>query len=154
MSETSQKQSEQALPPIQLHNQFIKDLSLEIPHAPEIFKNVQSQPAIKIDVDISARPLENGIYTVELNFRIDGDIEDKKFFIVEMSYCGVVELHVPEEHVQPVLMVEIPHMLFPFARQAINNVMFNGGLPPLMLNPIDFVAMYKAKVQNTAANQN
>jgi len=147
MSETPQKPQEGGLPAIQIHNQYIKDLSLEIPHAPEIFKNIKSQPAMKIDVDINARPLEAGFYNVELNFRIDGDIEDQKFFIVEMSYCGVVELHVPEEHIQPVLMVEVPHMLFPYARQAVSNVMFNGGLPPIMLNPIDFVALYKARAQ-------
>lgn len=154
MSETSQKPQEGGLPAIQIHNQYIKDLSLEIPHAPEIFKNIKSQPAMKIDVDINARPLEAGFYNVELNFRIDGDIEDQKFFIVEMSYCGVVELHVPEEHIQPVLMVEVPHMLFPYARQAVSNVMFNGGLPPIMLNPIDFVALYKARAQAETSVKN
>ncbi len=154
MSETSQKPQEGGQPAIQIHNQYIKDLSLEIPHAPEIFKNIKSQPAMKIDVDINVSPLENAFYNVELNFRIDGDVEDQKFFIVEMSYCGVVEIHVPEEHVQPVLMVEVPHMLFPYARQAVSNVMFNGGLPPIMLNPIDFVALYKARAQAETATKN
>ncbi len=154
MSETSQKPQEGGQPAIQIHNQYIKDLSLEIPHAPEIFKNIKSQPAMKIDVDINVRPLENAFYNVELNFRIDGDVEEQKFFIVEMSYCGVVEIHVPEEHIQPVLMIEVPHMLFPYARQAVSNVMFNGGLPPIMLNPIDFVALYKARAQAETATKN
>ena len=109
---------------------------------------------MKIDVDINVRPLENAFYNVELNFRIDGDVEEQKFFIVEMSYCGVVEIHVPEEHIQPVLMIEVPHMLFPYARQAVSNVMFNGGLPPIMLNPIDFVALYKARAQAETATKN
>lgn len=142
-------------PAILIHNQYIKDLSLEIPHAPEIFKNLSSQPEVKIDVDINAKPLEDNLYNVDLRFRIDGDVNTQKFFILEMVYSGIVELNVPAEHTEPVLMIEIPHMLFPYARQTISNVLFNGGLPPLMLNPIDFVGMYNARRQkgkNTAAN--
>lgn len=132
------------IPAIQIHNQYIKDLSLEIPHAPEIFTQSLAHPEVKIDVNINTRNLHDSLYNVELNIRIDGDVKEQKFFILEMSYCGVVELNVPAEHLQPVLLIEVPHMLFPYARQAVTNVMYNGGLPPIMLNPIDFVAMYKA----------
>lgn len=144
-----------AAPAILIHNQYIKDLSLEIPHAPEVFKNITSQPEMKIDVDISARPLEENIYNVNLTIRIDGDFPEQKFFILEMVYSGIVALNVPQEHIEPVLMIEIPHMLFPYARQAVSNALFNGGLPPVMLSPIDFVALYNArKQQNQAAPAN
>ncbi len=141
------------LPPIMVHTQFIRDLSLEIPHAPEIFKKLNEQPQIKIDVNINAKELEENFHNVELVFRIDGEIKGEKFFILEMTYGGVVELYVPEEHREPVLMIEIPHMLFPYARQAVTNVLFNGGLPPLMLNPIDFVALYNARKQKAAKSE-
>ncbi len=147
-------QAENNQPAIVMQTQYIKDLSLEIPHAPEIFKNLGEQPEIKIDVNINAAQLEQNYYNVTLDFHIDGDVKGEKFFILEMQYGGVVQLNVPEEHIQPVLMIEIPHMLFPYARQAISNVMTNGGLPPLMLSPIDFVAMYKARAaQQEAANK-
>ncbi len=141
-------------PAVAVHNQYIRDLSLEIPHAPEIFKKLDVQPQIKIDVNINAAPVEGNVYNVELAFRIDGDVNEEKFFILEMTYGGIVSLNVPEEHKEPVLMIEIPHMLFPYARQAITNTLFNGGLPPLMLNPIDFVAMYNARRQSAAAEKN
>lgn len=133
-------------PVIIIHTQYIKDLSLEIPHAPEIFKDMKTQPEIKVDVDINARHLEENVFDVSLNFRIDGDLEDKKFFIVELTYAGIVSLNVPEEHLEAFLMVEAPHMLFPYARQAISNVMGNAGLSPIMLNPLDFMAMYRSRL--------
>jgi len=148
-----EKTKENKMPAIIMQNQYIKDLSLEIPHAPKIFAKLDTQPQIKIDVNINAEHIEENLFNVELAFRIDGELRDEKFFIMEMSYCGLVAINVPEEHKEPVLMIEIPHMLFPYARQAISTAMFNGGLPPLMLNPIDFVAMYNAKRQAASANK-
>ena len=148
-----EKTKENKMPAIIMQNQYIKDLSLEIPHAPKIFAKLDAQPQIKIDVNINAEHIEENLFNVELAFRIDGDLRDEKFFIMEMSNCGLVAINVPEEHKEPVLMIEIPHMLFPYARQAISTAMFNGGLPPLMLNPIDFVAMYNAKRQAASANK-
>ena len=138
-------------PAIAMHTQYIKDLSLEIPHAPDIFTRLETQPQIKIDVNIGAKQVKDNLYNVDLSFRIDGDVKVEKFFILEMTYGALVTVNVPEEHKEPVLMIEVPHMLFPYARQAITNVLFNGGLPPLMLNPIDFVAMYNARHQAAAA---
>lgn len=140
-------------PAIAMHTQYIRDLSLEIPHAPEIFAKLNVQPQIKVDVNIDSKQVNGNVYAVELNFRIDGDINDEKFFILEMTYGGVVGINVPEEHKELVLMIEVPHLLFPYARQAISSVLFDGGLPPLMLNPIDFMAMYNAKKHSAASEQ-
>ena len=78
---------------------------------------------------------------------MDGDVNGKKLFILELKYAAVVGLNVPEEHVEPVLLVEIPRMIFPFARSIVTNTLVEGGLPPFMLNPIDFVAMYQNRKQ-------
>lgn len=134
-------------PAIQMHNQYIKDLSLEIPHAPEIFAELTTNPSIKVDVNVGFQPLKDNLYKVELVFHLDGDIHNKKLFILEMTYACLVSLNIPAEHIDPVLMVEIPHLLFPYARQAISSIMVNGGLPSLMLSPIDFVGMYNARLQ-------
>ena len=138
---------ENKLPPIVIQNQYIKDLSMEIPHAPEIFKKMQGQnPQVNVEVNVEAKKLpEDHVFNAVLNIAINGDIEKEKAFILELSYAAVVSLNVPEEHLEPVLMVEIPHMLYPFARQIVAQTMSNAGLPPLLLNPIDFMAMYQAK---------
>ncbi len=145
MENTETKQN--PTPGVIIHNQYIKDLSLEIPHAPQIFKNLDVQPQMKIDLNIEANPIEGNTFEVSLNFRIDGDVKEEKFFILEMKYSGIITVNVPDEHKEPVLMIEAPHLLFPYARQAISSALFNGGLPPLMLNPVDFVGMYQARRQ-------
>lgn len=140
-------------PPIMINSQYIKDLSMEIPHAPHIFKKLnEGAPKIDIEVNIETQKLEENIYNVLMNVTLNGEATDEKAFILELSYGAVVSLSVPQEHHEPVLMIEIPHMLYPFVRQIIANTLTNAGLPPLMLNPIDFMAMYnaqKAKEQKT-----
>lgn len=133
-------------PPIMVNSQYIKDLSMEIPHAPHIFKKLnEGAPKIDIEVNIETQKLEENIYNVLMNVTLNGEAKDEKAFILELSYGAVVSLSVPQEHHEPVLMIEIPHMLYPFVRQIIANTLTNAGLPPLMLNPIDFMAMYNAQ---------
>lgn len=134
-----------AAPAITVNSQYIKDLSLEIPFAPQIFNEIKGSPDININVDVSANRLEEAFFNVELNFSINGDIDSKKLFVLELTYGAVVSLNVPSEHVEPVLLVEIPRMLFPFARSIITNSLMDAGLPPFMINPIDFVAMYNSR---------
>ena len=142
----------QQQPAVLIQSQYIKDMSMEIPHAPVIFKKLkQHNPQVNVEVNIEAHKLEEDkTFDVLLNIRINGDVEQEKAFILELSYGAVVSLNIPEEHQEPVLMIEIPHMLFPYARQAVSNTLFNGGLPPLMLTPIDFVALYQARKQKQA----
>ena len=155
MSQDKQAQNENKpqMPAIIINSQYIKDFSLEIPYAPEIFKEISQNPDIHIDVDVSNRNLEKNIFNVDLKFSINADINNKKFFIVELTYSAVVELNVPQEHIEPVLMIEIPRMLFPFARQIITTSLTEAGLPPFMLTPIDFAAIYQAK-KHSAPKQN
>ena len=142
-------------PAILIQNQYIKDLSMEIPHAPQIFKKLQQNaPKVNIEVNIDAQKLiEEKTFNVLLNVRVNGDVEDEQAFILELSYGAVVSLNITVEHEEPVLMVEVPHMIFPFARQIVSSTMANAGLPPLMLNPIDFVAIYNAKKAKNAQKQ-
>ena len=135
---------EKQIPGIMINNQYIKDLSLEIPHAPHIFKEMNKQPKINIDVEVKNEVLEDNFFNVSLHFHIEGKIEDKVLFILELVYSGVVSLNVPKEHIEPVLLVEVPRMFFPFARSVITNTLVDGGLPPFMLNPIDFGSLYQS----------
>ena len=150
MSEEQQKQAgneNNPQPAIMVNTQYIKDLSLEIPHAPEIFRELTEAPKVDIHVDVDAQELHDNFYNVSLSFKMDGDIKDKKLFILELVYSAVVAPNVPEEHLEPVLLIEIPRLIFPFARNVITNCLVEGGLPPFMINPIDFVAMYQQRKQ-------
>lgn len=135
---------ENTLPAITINSQYIKDLSLEIPYAPEIFKEMTSQPNLKVDVSIESKKIDES-YNVTLKVNLNGDINDKKLFVLELSYAALVTLNVPQEHIEPVIAVEIPRLLFPFARNIVTQCLTEGGLPPLMLNPIDFAALYMAR---------
>lgn len=144
---------EEQKPAIMINSQYIKDLSMEIPHAPHIFKKLnEGGPQIAVEVNIENKKLEDNFYNVLMNISINGDVKDEKAFILELSYGSVVSLNIPEEHREAVLMIEIPHMLYPFIRQIVANTLTNAGLPALMLNPIDFLALYNAKKKKEKAN--
>ncbi|MBR6409351.1 MAG: protein-export chaperone SecB [Alphaproteobacteria bacterium] len=130
---------------LMINSQYIKDLSLEIPHAPEIFKQLNKQPQIQVEVSVATKSLEENVYNVDLNLALNADIEDKKLFILELTYSAVVALNVPQEHLDPILNIEIPRLTFPFARNIVTQCLMEGGLPPMMLTPVDFAAVYAAK---------
>ena len=130
--------------PIAIHNQYIKDLSLEIPYAPEIFKQITSQPELKVDVSIESQKIDES-HNVMLKITLNGDVADKKLFVLELTYAALVTLNVPQEHIEPIIAVEIPRLLFPFARNIVTQCLVEGGLPPIMLSPIDFASLYMAR---------
>ena len=138
---------------LMINSQYIKDLSLEIPHAPEIFKEMTKQPQIKVDVSVDTIKMqEDNTYNVDLNIALNGDIDDKKLFILELTYSALVTLVVPQEHIDPILNIEIPRLTFPFARNVIAQCMIESGLPPIVLTPIDFAAVYTAKKAKQGEN--
>lgn len=143
---------EKVLPAIMINSQYIKDLSLEIPLAPQIFKEMGNPPSIEINVSTKADKLEDNNYNVFLSFEINGEVNKQKLFILELVYACMAQLNVPQEHIEPVLMVEIPRLLFPFARSIITNSLVDAGLPPFMVNPIDFAAMYQSKKSRSTVN--
>lgn len=133
---------EKNTPQLSIINQYIKDFSLEIPFAPEIFKELTSAPKVNIDVNIESKHLEGSLFNVGLKVNMSADINEKKLFIIELEYACLANVVLPEENMEPALLVSIPQLLFPYARSIISNNLMDAGLPPLMLNPIDFVQMY------------
>ncbi|MBO6289169.1 MAG: protein-export chaperone SecB [Alphaproteobacteria bacterium] len=143
----------QQLPALMIHSQYIKDMSLEIPLAPEIFQEMNKNPDIHVDISMNNKNLENNVYNVTLTAKIDADLGEKKLFIVELSYAAVVSINVPAEQLEPVLYIELPRLLFPYVRSIISNSLSAAGLPPIMLNPIDFVSLYNARKAQQAQEQ-
>ncbi len=138
--------SGEARPPIVINAQYVKDLSFEAPGAPAIFAQMQrQQPNISVKVDVQARALDaaNAFYEVMLQVSADCKIAEETAFVVELSYAGVFTLNVRPEDVRPVLLIECPRILFPFARHVVATATMNGGFLPLMLGPIDFASLYQ-----------
>lgn len=135
-------------PPLTINAQYVKDLSFEVPGAPGIFAQLQQRPPeIAIKVDVQARGLEGNIYEVVLETRADCKTGESVAFILELAYAGVFTLNVPPEDIRPVLLIECPRMLFPFARQILASTTLSGGFLPLMLGPVDFAALYNRQSQ-------
>ena len=130
-------------PRVQVIGQYIKDLSFE---NPGVIGSQNARPQIELNVDLQVRQLEQEHFEVELKLRVSAKAEDRALFLLELVYGGLFQLHnIPDEVRQQVLLIEAPHILFPFARRIVADVVRDGGMPPLMIEPIDFAALYRAK---------
>ena len=139
---------------IVVHAQYIKDLSFENPNAPEILMESPNQPDVEITVNVGARPLGDAQYEVMLNLGAKAKTDDKGLFLVDLTYAGIVSCPGTEAaDVNPMVMIEAPRLLFPFARAIVSDVTRDGGFMPLNIQPVDFVAVYQhnlAKQQEAA----
>ncbi len=130
-------------PRIQVIAQYVKDLSFENPGAPGA---VAQRPGIDLGVDLQARRVEADHFEVELKLRVTAKTEEKPVFLLELVYGGLfLAQNIPDDVIQQVLLIDAPHILFPFARRIVADVVRDGGMPPLMIEPIDFAALYRAK---------
>lgn len=133
-------------PGIRILAQFIRDLSFENPRAPESLRAGAAQPQIDLGVEMNARGRDDGLYEVDLKLSATAAREDGALFVVELLYGGLFQVTgVAAEDMEPVLLIECPRYLFPFARRVIADVTSEGGFPPFLLDPIDFGGVYAAR---------
>ena len=160
----------QPQPQLMMNIQYTKDLSFEVPGAPEIFSTLRAQPAINLNLDVQVRQLNQGQPVFEVTLAIRTEATEPKpaagqegaapaaepgraVFIAELAYCGIVTLNgVPENQVEPMLLIEVPRLLFPFARNILADVTRDGGFPPVLLQPIDFVALWHQRRGGAGTN--
>lgn len=152
MSEKTPQQQEPALEanalPITIHTQYVKDLSFENPNTPDSLRAGQQPPEMDVNIGMDARPLDDealkNLYEVILTLQAKAERGNDTVFVAEVSYGVVVSIedNVPEGQHHPILLIEIPRFAFPFARQVLAEVTSMGGYPPLLLNPVDFQALY------------
>ena len=154
-----EKEEKQALsqPQVKIINQFIKDLSFENIAAQKGLISEALSPEIKVSVNLEAkkRPVENQ-YDVIIKTNISSETKSSKemLFILEIYYGGIFQItNIPDDQLHPFLMIECPRMLFPFVRRVIHDITRDGGYPPLNLDTIDFMAMYRAEVSRLADEQ-
>lgn len=138
----------EAQPGFRILAQFVRDFSFENPLAPESLRADASglQPQIDIGVEMNARGRTDGLFEVDLKLSAQATRGDKVAFIVELLYGGLFAISgVPQDEIEPVLMIECPRFLFPYARRLISDVTSEGGFPPFQLDPIDFAGVYAAR---------
>jgi len=136
-----------AVPAMRILGQYLKDLSFENPNAPASLAPQKSQPDINVSVNVNARNLAPTDFEVELMLDAKAMAEGKVIFAAEIKYAGVFRMeNFPQAMLHPAVLIECPRMLFPFARQILADASRNGGFPPLMLDPIDFAAMYQKRM--------
>ena len=174
----SEAQAQQQNPPLVVNIQYVKDLSFEVPSAPEIFATLRSQPNVNINLDVQARKIQENenVFEVTLSIKAEateptggatgqtqqtgngsngsngngsggtGGAAPRVVFIAELAYCGIFTLTgLPDANVEPVLLVECPRLLFPYARNILADITRDGGFPPVLLQPIDFVALWQSR---------
>lgn len=141
-----------ASPTLNVLAQYVKDLSFENPGAPATLRGQEKAPNININVNVAANPLSDKEFDVNLTLTAKAGGEKDVLFNVELVYGGVFRIEgFPQEHMLPLLFIECPRLLFPFARQIIAEATRNGGFPPLMLDPIDFAQMFQRKIAEDQA---
>lgn len=144
----------QVQPSLRILGQYLKDLSFENPNAPQTLAPQQAQPDINISVNVNARNLAPTDFEVELHLDAKATLQDKVIFAAELVYAGTFRLeNFPAQMMHPAVLIECPRILFPFARQILAEATRNGGFPPLMLDPIDFTAMYQKRLQQQSAGK-
>jgi preprotein translocase subunit SecB len=165
--------------PLVVNIQYVKDMSFEVPNAPQVFTQLRTQPAVNINLDVNARRVHETQHVYEVTLMIRAEAHEQQaaaaaggnghaappasegpaggstgatVFVAELAYAGVFTLTgLPENALEPVLLVECPRILFPFARNILADVTRDGGFPPVLLQPIDFVALWQSRRQAAAA---
>jgi preprotein translocase subunit SecB len=134
-------------PTLNVLAQYVKDLSFENPNAPHSLASPGKSPNIQIQVNVNARGLSETDIEVDLKIDAEATVDSNVMFKTELVYAGVfrIENMSPEDQ-RPVVLIECPRLLFPFARQIIAEAIRNGGFPPLMIDPIDFAALYRQRL--------
>lgn len=155
--------------PLVVNIQYVKDMSFEVPNAPAIYTTLRAQPQVNINLDVNARRIQDGAHVYEVTLMIRAEAREAApgtepasttngqipapatpsgptVFVAELAYAGVFTLNgLPDNAVEPVLLVECPRILFPFARNILADITRDGGFPPVLLQPIDFVALWQAR---------
>ena len=133
--------------------QYIKDLSVESPSAPQVFQ-WQDQPALDVNFNLNVERVSDEVQEVMLKIEVRAHSQSGVHFLVDLSFAGLFGMrNFPEEAVAPFLLVEAPRLLFPFARQIVCESIQNMGFPPLLLEPIDFAAAYMAQLEAAQQRQ-
>jgi preprotein translocase subunit SecB len=132
---------------------YVKDLSLEIPHAPDVFLS-GDQPQVDVQMHSEGAPIGEGLYQVVLTVTLTAKTGEKTLFLVEAAQAGIFQIrNVPESDLEPLLATACPNILFPYVRETVSDVVCRAGFPPVYLAPVNFEAIYLQRLQQTQQQQ-
>jgi preprotein translocase subunit SecB len=140
-------------PSLQIEKLYVKDLSLEVPNAPQVFTQ-QVQPEVEVQITTAAAQFAEGYFEVTVSATVTARAAERTLFLAEAAQAGIFSLrNVPPEQLGSLLGIACPQILFPYLREAISDVVVRGGFPPVLLNPVSFEALYMQRLQQQAAEQ-
>lgn len=144
--------SQEAAPSFAIEKLYVKDISLEVPNAPEIFLESES-PEIGLQLQTAVTALGEDAFEVVLTTTVTAKLgEEKTVFLVEVAQAGIFRVrNVPEDNLAPLLSIACPNILFPYAREVVSDVVSRAGFAPVVLQPVNFEALYAARVEQAAA---
>jgi preprotein translocase subunit SecB len=144
----------EATPVFQIQRMYLKDLSLEQPNSPRILLE-QSQPQVDINLAMAAEPVNEGIFEVTVTATVTTKVKDKVLFLIEAKQAGIFEIrNVPDEQMQGIIGIVCPQMVYPYLRAVVSDICTRGGFPPILLNEVNFQAMFEAQRAQAAAQNN
>ena len=145
--------TEQEAPSFGIEKLYVKDLSLEVPNAPEVYLERKS-PEVSIQLQTAAKPLAEGAFEVTLTVTTTAMLGEKTVFLVEVGQAGIFRIkNVPEENIEPLLAIACPNILFPYAREVVSDAITRAGFAPVLLQPVNFEALYASRVQQQAEEE-
>ena len=143
--------SEQETPIFAIEKIYIKDLSVEVPNAPQIFLERES-PKVSIQLQTNAQGIGEGVFEVTLTTTVTSKLEEKTVFLVEVGQAGIFRVqNVPSENMEPLLSIACPNILFPYAREVVSEAVTRAGFAPVLLQPVNFEALYMSRLQQQEA---
>jgi preprotein translocase subunit SecB len=132
---------------------YVKDISLEIPNAPQVFLEREA-PQVDIQLHHESQPVEDGVYQTLLTVTVTAKVKDKTLFLVEVGQAGIFVIrNIPEADLDPVLGIACPNILYPYVREVVSDVVTRSGFPPVVINPVNFEALYQQQKQAQAEQQ-
>jgi len=146
MSKETAQTGQESLPSVVINGQYVKDLSFENPNAPFSLAQQKVAPKIEVNLNLEASAMPDNVYEVKIQITAKASAEETNLFVVELSYAGLFTLtNIPEDQRELVLLIHCPTILFPFARRILADATRDGGFQPLMLDPVDFAALYQQR---------
>jgi preprotein translocase subunit SecB len=134
-------------PSLNVLGQYVKDFSFENPNAPQSLAPTQEQPQLSVQINVGVGQLAATDYEVTLKLEGKAESQGQVLFVFDLTFCGMFRIqNIPQEHIQPMVMIECPRLLFPFAREIVATAVRNGGYAPFLLDPVDFVSLYHQRL--------
>jgi preprotein translocase subunit SecB len=150
---TDSQPQQETQPAFQIQKVYVKDLSLEIPNAPQIFTE-QVQPQLEVQINTAADNFSEGYYEVSVTATVTARIGERTLFLAEAQQAGIFALRgVPAQELGPLLGIACPTVIYPYLRETISDMISRGGFPPVILAPLSFEALYLQQQQNAAPTQ-